>query len=331
MTRPAHSPPAFLCGHRKSGTSLLLNLLDGHPELSAYPVDLALLYAYFPDFVTRETNAEVRRRRLRRVLFEDATQYLARRNAADRLDISAVERHFFAGLSDDDLADTGVLTARLLCAFEAAFGIAPGSRSATLAKETSAEIYATEIASWFPEAKFIHLLRDPRDNFAALAAGVAAHYGPLGEDRNATLASLLHRARLGFRFAQVNADRFGSGRYRCIRFEDLVADPRPAMEEIARFLGVGFDPCLLIPTVLGVRTGGNNYDGEAMFAPSDRNAGRWRERIGEFDACVIEFHLAEEMTAHGYAPAFTQAQQADAAAEFYKWQNYAYFFKDRFA
>ena len=38
----------FLTGHRKSGTTLLSNLLDDVDGLCVYPTDLALLYAYFP-------------------------------------------------------------------------------------------------------------------------------------------------------------------------------------------------------------------------------------------------------------------------------------------
>ena len=38
----------FLTGHRKSGTTLLKSLLDGHPKISSYPTDLTLMYSYFP-------------------------------------------------------------------------------------------------------------------------------------------------------------------------------------------------------------------------------------------------------------------------------------------
>jgi len=31
--------PIFLCGHRKTGTTMLLGLLDDHPELLVYPAE----------------------------------------------------------------------------------------------------------------------------------------------------------------------------------------------------------------------------------------------------------------------------------------------------
>lgn len=34
--------PIFICGHPKSGTSLLRNLLDNHPQLAVYPEESLL-------------------------------------------------------------------------------------------------------------------------------------------------------------------------------------------------------------------------------------------------------------------------------------------------
>jgi len=41
-------PLIFICGHRKSGTTMFHNLFDGHPDLDVYPVILNILYGYFP-------------------------------------------------------------------------------------------------------------------------------------------------------------------------------------------------------------------------------------------------------------------------------------------
>ena len=42
----------ILTGHRKSGTSMFHRLFDGHPDINLYPVDLSILYAYFPCFTS---------------------------------------------------------------------------------------------------------------------------------------------------------------------------------------------------------------------------------------------------------------------------------------
>ncbi|WP_409719642.1 sulfotransferase family protein [Pseudorhodoplanes sp.] len=321
------NPLAFLCGHRKSGTTLLSNLLDGHPQLAVYPADLALLYAYFPEFIATHSDAQQRRARLERILFTD----LRNRLDPSLIDIDALARAFFDGLEDADLGRVETLIARLMRSFRSVVQDEESTTRWSMFKETSIEIYAAEMRTWFPEARFIHLVRDPRDNFAALAAGVESYYSRMGEDHNRTLASLLNRVCTGFRMARINRAEFGEDRYLIVRFEDLATAPEPAMRRVADFLEIDFAPSLLIPTLLGNPTGGNAFDGVAAFEVNPRNVERWRERISPDDAQVIEFHLGEEMWEFGYRPVFSEREQARAAAEFYKWQNYAYFYRDRFA
>lgn len=325
-----HSPLAFVCGHRKSGTTLLANLLDSHSQLAVYPNDLALLYAYFPDYLRFHVDSQNRRERLQRVLFEDLADRLAKLQLSRSLDVQALAAAFFAGLSDESLGDMTALIGRLMAVFQAVTNRNPDQTRWGVFKETSIEIYAAEIFEWFPDARFVHILRDPRDNFAALAAGVDSYYSRLGEDRNRTLASLLNRARIGFRMAEQNRASFGAERYHIVRFEDLVTMSEKAMRGIADFLGIEFHQCLLAPTILGQPAPGNSFEGIRMSTVDARHVARWRDRITPQDAQVIEFHLAEEMETFGYAPAFDRAAQMRAAAEFYKWQNYAYFYSDRF-
>jgi hypothetical protein len=319
--------PIFLCGHRKAGTSLFLNLLDGHPALSVYPIDTNFLYGYFPTH-TREGYSDMERAaRFDRVVFDELSSWLGEWNVLNLLDVPRFRAGFLQALGGN-WSEIGAI----IRAFATSFNSLPGATAGPFVmKESSIEIYAAELFSHFPRAKFIHLLRDPRDNFAALNAGVATYYARLGEDRNATLASLLHRARLGFQFAQVNQQLYGAERYLVIKFEDLVETPRKVLETVCAFLNVPWADSVLTPTKLGSATKGNSFDGFDFSKISGRNVGRWRERITAEDAATIEFHFANLMDDFGYAREASQMQQARAAGEFYKWQNYKYFFSDRFA
>ncbi len=51
--------PVFICGYQKSGTTLLLNLLDNHPELVVMPGDSSMVKAIndrvrFPLFLSKK-------------------------------------------------------------------------------------------------------------------------------------------------------------------------------------------------------------------------------------------------------------------------------------
>lgn len=321
-------PTLFVCGHRKSGTTLFSNLLDGHADMAVYPWDLALLYAYFPVYTKGDYSPAERRDRLEQVLFGNLEQGLGDIGVSDALDVNAMRERFFAGLEDEELTNAGTLICRLLDAYTE---IAKQENHPwRVVKETSAEIYAGEIQSWFPEARFLQIIRDPRDVCAALFAGVDNYYEHLGEGTEETLASLIYRGVLGMKMADVNRKRFGDGAYKVTRFEDLAENPESVMKDVCAFLGIDYSPALTSPTALGQPVAGNNLDGEAMPVVTGKNVGRWRDRLRPAEAQVIEFHFAEDMARWGYETEFSEDERAQAAAEFYKWSNYRYFYSDRF-
>lgn len=87
---------------------------------------------------------------------------------------------------------------------------------------TSSEIYATEVIGWFPNAKFLHIVRDPRDNWASLRSGWEDRHNKSQEDSLSNLIqTLLARAGFGLRLARLNAMALGDDCYKVIRFEDM--------------------------------------------------------------------------------------------------------------
>jgi hypothetical protein len=317
----------FLGGHRKTGTTLLHNLLDGHPALAVYPDDATYFYAYFPVYTRDGFSAEARKKRFERVVFTELEAWI-RENASDQdLDVSSLREHFFRAIGDR-LADVTAITKTMAAAYTTVQG--RQGRPFVL-KETSIEIYAGELLAAHPTAKFVHLLRDPRDNYAALKAGVATRYALMGENELATLASMIHRARLGFLYARTNQALFGAERYLVLRFEDLLQDTDATLRRLCEFLGIAYHDSLTVPTRLGHPTRGNSFEHLDFSAISARNVGAWPKRITAEEAQIVEFHFSDVMTERGYNPVFAPKDRAAAAAEFYKWQNYRYFFSDRFA
>jgi hypothetical protein len=93
----------------------------------------------------------------------------------------------------------------------------------------------TAIARLLPEAHFIHVIRDGRDN-ALSRQGL--WFGP-GDDY-AALARLWVE---GITRARAQAPQLEH--YREVRFEALVMNPRAALEEICAGLDLAFDPAML--------------------------------------------------------------------------------------
>jgi hypothetical protein len=92
------------------------------------------------------------------------------------------------------------------------------------------------LASTFPEARFVHLIRDGRDvalsyldaDFGSKTLGQAAVYW----DRFV-------------RAGRAAGARIGPSRYREIRYEDLVAEPERTLSEVCDFVGIAFDDRML--------------------------------------------------------------------------------------
>ena len=323
------SPVLFICGHRKCGTTLLLDLLDGNSQLAVYPEDLCVMYGYYPHHIATLATAEARRERFDTVVFKMLEAKANKRGYADRLPVAAFREAFRSRVKGSGFDNLAELLPALLDAFRDAGGTRPDKP--LVVKETSLEIYAAEVRSIFPSAKFIHLVRDPRDNFAAINAGVAKYYSKLGENELESLASVVNRVKIGLKFAEVNRRTFGQDNYLVLHFEELVSAPEVTLRKVASFLGIQYVPEMLTPTILGAPQAGNSHDGQALFSISSGNVGRWRERISSSEAQILEFFLSEEMEKFGYERAFTDAQCADAVTDYYKWQNYRYFYRDSFA
>jgi hypothetical protein len=320
----------FLGGHRKCGTTLLLNLFDGHDQCCVYPTDIAVLYGYYPAWTAEGYTAEERLTRLDLVVFGTLFKIRERHRLHDVLPVEAMREHFHASLDHHRLRDIGALIRQVIDSYRFVTRQPVEARPVTVIKETSLEIYARELAESFPDARFVQPLRDPRDNLGALRAGLAKRYLQMGEGERHLLASLVHRVGVGMGLIPANRAALGTERFRTVAFEAFAADPQAVLESLCRFAGLESSPALAVPTIMGRPASGNNYDGEPFKAVTSRNVGRWRDRISDFEAQVIEFHLGALMTAHGYQLAFTSADAARAASEFYKWTNHQYFFRDAF-
>lgn len=318
----------FIGGHRKAGTSMFNDLFDGHPQIINYPPDLTILYAYFPDFIKKTKDKTKLLKRLDLLTAEEIKLCYLDAQVDLPNPIEKFKKTFFDQIkTDDDLKDLRKIISQLIITYSSWSN--QSNRSKFLLKETSLEIYANEIFNWFPNSKIIQTMRDPRDNYAALKAGVKKKYLKLGEDENATLASLIHRLGTSMRIGLINQKTY-KNRYKIIKFEDLTSEAQLTLKDICDWLNIKFDESLLKPSKISKPTKGNNFEGDMLFEISNKNVGAWKQRITEEEAKIIEFHLGDLMIKYGYELEYSNKEAAKSASNFYKWSNYQYFYSDRF-
>jgi hypothetical protein len=100
----------------------------------------------------------------------------------------------------------------------------------------------------FPQAKFIHTIRDP---ISSCDGVFHSHFGKTSDQFPRTYIVAPHSALL----CLIEKDRPHSGmesRTRTVRFEDLQADTAGTMHDLADWLGLGYQPVLLESTFNGV-------------------------------------------------------------------------------
>jgi hypothetical protein len=163
--------------------------------------------------------------------------------------------------------------------------------------------YVDTLLEWFPEARVIHMLRDPR------AVYVSDRHRRRTRDRwpytwlrripllletylmTLTVVSWLRALRQHRRLA-----RLYPGRYLLVRFEDVVRKPDETLPRLFEFLGVAMPEAVksdvVVPQKHGMRSSGEGIDPEA--------ADRWRERIKPAARRFIELFLHGPMRRYGY-------------------------------
>lgn len=291
--------PIFLGGHPKSGTSLLRALLDSHPQLVVYPEETGFFKRYLPQSTGLDLAAklELAKKTLIHIFtWQRQNQPASQKDYPDR-DYSGISFDEVSQAMTDIIEQAGCRhDGDLLSAAILAFGKVSGQWQMGarywVEKSPYNEYYADQIFAWWPEARCIYIVRDPRDNHAS--------YQRKHPDWSAEFFSANWKRSVVA--CQENVKRYGEQRCRLIRYEDLVQKPQETLKQITDFLGIDANSCLAQPTRAGVSWKGNSMFADQFSAISTTPLGRWKETLEPNEAAVIEIMTAHQMKALQYEP-----------------------------
>jgi hypothetical protein len=315
--------PIFIGGYRKSGTTMFICMLDGHNSIQAYPYDSGFFYGCYPSLFNNHQDGN-------KDQIDGFVQYLCKNDFIDQLKIAGTfdrERMNLDKLETlfrNCLGEILISPKNVLDCFNLAYtSLYKQNDQCNLwvEKTTSSEIYAHKIFSWYPNAKFIHIIRDPRDNFASLKSGFERRYKSRCKDVRYLMQSMLHRGHLGMKLASSNREIYGRDRYMVLKYEDIVNNPKDTMQIVSDFIDIEYSDCLLTPTVLGSPWKGNNFDGIDFQGVSNINVGRWKERITDAESQIIEYHFSDIMDEFGYFREHDLEKTVPALIDHYYWEN----------
>ena len=163
-------------------------------------------------------------------------------------------------------------------------------------KSLHTEHHAAEVFTEFPDARIVHMLRDPRDRYSS---AIKRH----GRDVH-RVAAATGRWLLSTRAGLRDAQRW-PGRYMILRYEDLASEPEATMREVCAFFGEDFEPEMLR---MGAEPEHRDAGGNSSFGDiepgmiSTRGIGRYRSGLSAMEWRFVEAMAGPLMAALGYEP-----------------------------
>jgi hypothetical protein len=306
----------FICGYMKSGTTLLLELLDGHQELIVMPGDSRMIA-----WITKQSNMS-----WMEILQGWDTHWVSRlinptgqkpfwimgENETPYLDFLNYLTYWLENLPQSPRSPFLAAVLAFYCA---------NSRRATtpklwIEKTPGNELNVDQILNFFPSARFIHIIRDPRSNIASLKRLFKLRNW--NWDTEAYAYSMRKSIETGFQ----NQERLGEDKYHILRYEDLVTNPEARIQDVARFLGIKMNKVILSPSVNGLPAKSNTMfedrqiQGKILTTISDR----WKTELDPQEQKMVWgiLHSVANRLGYKWNVGFT------------KWAYFLYYYQIRF-
>jgi len=287
--RRGRPPAPFVVGVGRSGTTLLRLMLDSHPELAIPPET-----HFLPELIDRAAGGG---------------------GAAELGDVVVGARTWADfGLAEAELRERLERAESSVASVARAFYALYAERQGKPRWGDKTPIYVKHmraIGGELDEARFVHLIRDGRD--------VALSRRRRGMGAGKPISNTAERWRKRIELARRQSRRL-AGRYLELRYEDLVADPEPALRLICELCELEFDPAMLAhheraEERLGELSGGlaatdgrRGRSGEerisshalAKRAASAERVGVWRTEMSATDRAEFEAAAGDLLAELGY-------------------------------
>ena len=252
----------IVLGVRRSGTTLLRVMLDRNPEL-AVPDE-----SYFVPQLARRHRTPVDP-----AAFVDDLRRLP--TLVDwGLSPASVQARLRPGMT------TGEAIAAVFAAYAAERGKARWGDKTPLYMQ-----HLDLLERLFPDARFVHLIRDGRDaalSFLSVPAGLMTE----GWGHPQDAAGFACQWATEVASARELGARVGGQRYRELRYEALVADPEGELRAVCAFAGLEFDPAML--DYVGQTDSARKAHQQRLNEPPRQGVRDWRTEMSETDRHAFE-------------------------------------------
>jgi hypothetical protein len=262
----------FIGGAPRSGTTLLVNLLDSHPELICFPTEHSTIEKYFwnkENLKEYFLNDFIKKRR------EGQQTILASKEFLEDYSLKIKREYYKDHLLDIDTsafqsAYLNFLKTKQIELKEILFALCEGllhSNSYSKSKLSTAkyivfkqpyftDLFAKEVSQILPDCKFINVRRDPIARYASakkrrLAKSILKNktYPHINGVNFVRAHSEVDIST--FYLSERNKINLGSEIYTIVKYEEIIKNPEKEFLHLFKWLNLSVSPSYKTPTILG--------------------------------------------------------------------------------
>lgn len=285
--------PVFVIGCARSGTTMLQLMLHAHPHIAVPPETRFLETAYY-----------------RRRVYGDMRDVRNRQNLAEWIARDKSTKFWDLGIGQDDYirqaaqgpGSLGSVIGRAFRMYGERFGKPRwGDKRPSYVRKVDI------LRRLFPDAQFVHLIRDGRDCAASLK-----EMPWYSLDSFHAIANWAEAIDAGDRLRR----KLPEDTYYELSYEELTHDPATQLKRLCQFLNEDFDSAMCEPHMLaGVAVPKNKtWHSNTHTEVTGERVGSWSTRLTAWEIALCEEVLGERLLRHGYelsgAPAAAKAHVA---------------------
>jgi hypothetical protein len=291
----------FIGGAPRSGTTLLLALLDSHPEMLVFPKEVAL----FNRGVWKTGDQDVERLAHHLLTHTEIAELDPARSPSmgpgqllttarlNGFPYAAFEKNFLHRTKQRPTGGPRHVLHSLFRAYAETRPTAHATPRIFVEKTPANDYFSADLFKYFPEARLVQIVRDPRAVYASRQRALRQSAG-----RHTKTFRLVNEWNRSVRQRWMHQDM--PEQFLSIRYEDLVMNPRAVLTQVCDFIGIEARPLTLAPTKGGQPWLGNSSYGETFSRISETPLDRWKDELSAAEVAWIEYHCQAGMRDCGY-------------------------------
>ena len=280
--RQFSNPYVFVVGCPRSGTTLLQRMLDNHPQLTV---------ANDTHFITRAAKHALR---------EDPQPAMT----PELLEaVSSYRRTYRMGLEDSALTEAAEHCDTYAAFVSRLYTLRGNMKNKPLSGEKTPD-YCRQMPALhalFPDARFVHIIRDGRNTTLSTLNWASGEKGPgkwsLWHQDPLATSALWWRWQVGT--GQQQGRELGTSCYLQLRYEDLVANPVRELTSLARFLDLPYSDDMANYHA-GKTRKDSGLSAKAAWLPPVQGLRDWRQDMSAEDIGVFEGIAGNLLRDNGY-------------------------------